>query len=763
MMFKSLHKSLYSFVSSLTISLAFSLNVLAAPLNGQVIAGSAVIQNIDTQNMSVTQGTSTAIINWNQFNIGAAEKVTFIQPNASSIMLNRVTGIDPSVINGAISANGRVFLTNPNGVLFGASSVVNVSSFMASTLNITDKDFLSGNYNFSQATGQPLASILNQGSINATDGGFVSLVAPSVVNEGKIVANLGSVYLGAGKELVLSFSRDSLIGFAVDGVINGSVIGTDGTVSDAGVINTGIITANGGTVVLNATTAYDTVKAVVNNDGIIEAQSLSNIDGTIVLESVGNGIAENRGTLDVSGLNPGETGGTVNVLGQYVGLYDGSVINANGYSNAGTVLVGGDFQGNGVAQNAFRTYVAPTANIYVNSINNGNGGRAIVWADDVNRYYGNISAQGGLLGGNGGFVEVSGKRKLNYLGKVLLDAPSGVAGSLLLDPLNITISGGADANTAGFVAAGDQTEAFADDTGLNSVFNVGSSFTGSTGTITLQATNDITVSNAFNVGTATGNTSVSLVLQAGNDINVNALITTTGSGTISLTVNDAASGAATGTGVINLNADLTTAGAGITLNGAILVNNAAVTIDGTNGGLVTAGSDIRLNSSIDSAFGQNYALTVNGGTAGTVNLTNNTGMGTTAALSSLTLTGSQVRPPVIVNTTGNQSYTAGIIRIDGADTVLSSSGGDVMFNGAIDANGASTQNLTVNATLGAITYGADVIGTTYSPLLSLTSNAATINLPATVTTTGAQSYTGAVTLAGTTIINTTNSNVSFLT
>src|SRR5688572_30161362 len=122
----------------------------ALPTDGQVVAGSASIRQPSVQTLHINQATDKAILNWKGFSIGIDEAVKFIQPNSSSISLNRVTGGDPSAILGQLSANGRLFLINPNGILFGSSAVVNTAGLLASTFNTTDSDFMAGKYAFAQ-------------------------------------------------------------------------------------------------------------------------------------------------------------------------------------------------------------------------------------------------------------------------------------------------------------------------------------------------------------------------------------------------------------------------------------------------------------------------------------------------------------------------------------------------------------------------------------------------------------------------------------
>ena len=186
-------------VWSVLTLLLLSRGALAAPSGGTVVSGGAVIQQAGTTT-TITQATNQAIINWQSFSIGANELVKFIQPNQLAVALNRVTGIDPSVLLGSLQANGRIFLVNPNGILFGAGATVDVGGIMASTLSIKDSDFLGGNYVFQQNPGQTLSAIVNQGSIKASDGGYVVLVAPLVNNQGNILAdaNIGAVETACG-------------------------------------------------------------------------------------------------------------------------------------------------------------------------------------------------------------------------------------------------------------------------------------------------------------------------------------------------------------------------------------------------------------------------------------------------------------------------------------------------------------------------------------------------------------------------------------
>ena len=187
---------------------AYALDINALPTNGQVTAGSGSISQSGNV-MNVVQGSDRMAATWNTFNIGSAAKVNFVQPSASSVALNRVTSSDASQIMGQLNANGQVYLINPSGILFGQGAMVNVGGLVASSLNMSDANFMAGNQRFE--AGGANGAVINQGSIVAADGGYVALLGAQVRNEGSITARLGSVMLGAGEKVTLDFNGDGLI------------------------------------------------------------------------------------------------------------------------------------------------------------------------------------------------------------------------------------------------------------------------------------------------------------------------------------------------------------------------------------------------------------------------------------------------------------------------------------------------------------------------------------------------------------------------
>src|SRR5690606_10677550 len=273
------------------------------PTGGQVVAGSAAINQPDANHLVVQQGSNKVIVNWQQFSIGEQGYVQFIQPGKSAVALNRVVGADPSAILGKLAANGQVFLVNPNGVVFGAGAKVDVAGLVATTMSISNEEFLSGDYRLKHGADKANgAAVVNAGTINTAEGGYVVLAGDYVDNQGVIQARAGTVLLAAGNALTLQLSGSELVDFAVD----------EATVVElAGVNNAGQILASGGRVIMTAKVANNLAATVVNNTGLVEARSTVEKDGVIYLSGEGGHVA-NAGTLDASA-EAGANGGYVEI------------------------------------------------------------------------------------------------------------------------------------------------------------------------------------------------------------------------------------------------------------------------------------------------------------------------------------------------------------------------------------------------------------------------------------------------------------------
>lgn len=324
------------------VAAAFQPPLLAQtlPTGGSVAAGSATITQ-SPGNLLISQGTDKAVINWQSFSIGAGGQVYFQQPATSSVALNRVLGNDPSQIFGHLGANGRVFLVNPSGILFGPGSSVSVGGLVASTLSITDDDFMAGRYVFSNAGGA--GSVVNQGNL-FSHSGYTALLAPQVTNEGFIFANLGSVALAAGDRVTLDMVGDNLIRLNVDQAA-----------LDAAVVNRGNLEAFGGNVLLSAHSANALLDTVLNTEGYVRASSMTMVDGEIVLDGGSRGAmtiggqVTSDGHMRIAGADVTVTGYAWSMRGQDVAARSLSVIGRDGavasLSNQGgeqTIAIAGD-------------------------------------------------------------------------------------------------------------------------------------------------------------------------------------------------------------------------------------------------------------------------------------------------------------------------------------------------------------------------------------------------------------------------------------
>ena len=266
--------TVYHFLIAFLVYLIGGLPILAyaLPQGGTIASGTG---SIDTSgsSLTVTQTTNKIIINWESFSIGNNESVIFVQPESSASALNNILGSSRTVVEGNLTANGQIVLSNPNGIFISPEANVNVASLIASTLKISEQDFLDGLYKFSQDPSKPLASILNEGKIRASD--FAALIAPSVENKGVVIANLGTVGLVSGEAATIDFVGDNLIKFTVNEAVEGQVLDKDGNLISDRISNSGSIQADGGQVILSAKNASSIIQNVINMSGVIEAKTVT--------------------------------------------------------------------------------------------------------------------------------------------------------------------------------------------------------------------------------------------------------------------------------------------------------------------------------------------------------------------------------------------------------------------------------------------------------------------------------------------------------
>jgi len=525
----------------------------ANPEGGAVVQGAATITQTNPKTVTVNQTTDKAVINWRGFSIGADETTRFNQPSSSSTTLNRVTGDQVSKILGTLSANGKVFLVNPNGIVFGAGSKIDVAALVASTADIKTENFMAGTLRF-DIPGKAGAAIVNQGTITAADGGLVALVSPVLRNSGIIQARLGRVALASANGVTLDLYGDNLILFQAADTITQQMIGTDGKPVTTAVDNSGQIYADGGRVLMTANTAKGVVDNAINTTGLVSARAVEQHGGEIVLKGEDGGIVQVAGRLVASGTGTGQTGGKITAHGDGVTLADGASLDASGDAGGGKVTVGG--------WDSSTARMASGASIDASAKTIGNGGDVSVIAADTD-VSGSIHAKSGENGGNGGSIETSGH--FLRVANIRIDASArrGLAGQWLLDPYDLTV----DADAA-------------------------SSISGSLNTGT----------NVSLLTTANGTSGPGTASSGDGDIRIASALSWTGSGDLSLSAyrNILIQAAVThgGSGMLILNPDTANNGDGRVLTGADTVSLGSVTFTGS-GGLRISGNDYTLIRNVD--------------------------------------------------------------------------------------------------------------------------------------------------------------------
>ncbi|MGD1808990.1 beta strand repeat-containing protein, partial [Dapis sp. BLCC M126] len=452
---------------------------------------------------------------FDKFNVHTNQTANFLTTPDIRNILGRVTGGNASYINGLIQVTGgnsNLFLMNPAGMIFGSNASLNIpASFSVTTatgIGFDNNNFwfkAMGTNDYSNLVGNPSGyrfnvsnpgAIVNEGNLSLNPGENLTLLGGTVINTGQLSTAGGNINITAvaGGSILRISQPGHLLSLEVDSTItNGEYISDITPLSLPQLLTGGEI--------------YQATSAIVNANGDVVLTD----SNTIVADLSGTAITS--GNIDVSttsaphlsngGQGGYNIGGQTNVLGDRVAVIDAN-INANGINGGGTVLIGGDFQGNGIVPNSQHTFVNNGSFISGDAITNGDGGQVIVWSDGITNFAGNISAKGGKFSGDGGFVEVSGKQQLIFNGTVDVTAALGNPGTILLDPENI-ILGGSESNT---------------------------SLENTDGNIILLADNDITINEKIE-------TDSSIELKAGRSININADIdTSVGNGNIDLLGNN---------------------------------------------------------------------------------------------------------------------------------------------------------------------------------------------------------------------------------
>ena len=726
---------------------------------GTVVGGSATIANTAPGHVTVTQSTNRGVIDWRSFSIGAGERVDFLQPGTSSVTLNRVTGPDPSVIAGRLTATGQLILVNGAGIVFANGAQINAAGLVASTANVVDPQrfMQGGTVAFDRPSGDPNAGVVNAGTITVQDGGLVGLVGNTASNSGTINARLGRVTVGGAETFTVDLAGDGLINFQLGNPVSRQPVDPQGNKRPLA-SNTGTINADGGVVTLTARAARGVVDNVVNAGGTINARAVRNEGGVVVFGGDEGATVNITGTVDVSGGQSQRGGqvvasaakGTVNVAAT-------AKINASGGSGGGTVLIGGNKQGQGPVANARNTNVAKGATITADATEKGNGGTVIVWADNATVFGGTISAKGGPQGGDGGFAEVSGKVVLDFNGLVDLRASGGATGTLLLDPSDITITNGTDdidqSNGNPKVITGKS------DASILSVTTL----------VNALKTANVVVDAAGGGGKGTGSITVASDVSSlsGNNLTLNALTDITLSANINLGTGTLAFVSTTGA-LVGSGGAVTAAAVTLAMGGGVTLDNAANSfgnISGTSGGAITVLNSASLViGNLSAGTGSTLSVTTAGATS---NLTVNGTVSGTGVI--LTAGGKLTGSGAISGNTGKIAVTAGGIDginlsgiISGAGVIVKSASGGVTLNNALNAFGsfAATGVVGGNVTVvhtGALTIDATDAGSNAASFTTITGD---ITVAGALTAKGGASLTAAGELAVNAAIDATGAVVS---
>ena len=637
-----------------------------SPQGGTISAGQAVISQ-SGGTTTIQELTNSAIINWNSFNIGAGQLVQFLQPGALSAILNRVIGGNPSLIFGTLKSNGIIFLINPNGILFGQGSEIDTGSFISSTLNITNQDFLNGDYTFNQISTLPPSFIVNQGTIQARDGGSVVLLAPFVYNGGTIIANLGEIGLGAATHAVLSYDSSGLMNLVLS--------------NPAGVPQDVTMTQQAYTAIL---------QQVVNDKGLLPATQVIKRNGKIVLTNAA-GTLVNAGIIEANGASNLNAGSITLNSTQGTDLLTNSLISANGE--------GSDSNGGSITINS-------------QGITNFESGAE-------------IEAEGGASG-NGGRVEVSDKTGGVIDGLVDTLASNGETGEFIIDPTNITII---DASSGGTLDSNLPSITYATSDSGSDTVSVGA-LESETSNILLQAANSITIDNLTG-SPANGsiilqnNVSMTMQTQTGNIVFLNTSNSIAASGTGTLTINAGTTAGSGGSAVIG-NLTIAAGGPAPPPGGPPPPPTIQITADGNISiGSLNGGNGSVVISSNTGSITDNTGGTATNITAPSAALTGPGGIGTDTDPVSVNLTGtltaSSTNSDILISSVGNlllNTVNAG----DG--NIYITSGGEIT-NGAPPPppGGSPVTNLTAGAVF---LEAASCIGTSGAPVTTSANYALTL-------------------------------------
>lgn len=665
------------------------------PQGGVVLGGTVNIPTPTGQQMTINQLTPRGIVQWQDFSIGSGFSVNVVQPSAASVLLNRVNGGQQSVINGALSANGRVFIVNPAGVLFGAGSQVNVGGLVASALSLgtSDADFMAGTEQFSFVQTSERGVVQNDGQLTAAAGGTIALIGADVFNSGTISAASGSALLAAGQTVTLDFGGDGLTRVALSA-------GTDGT--GRSISQSGTMQADGGRVALQAAGG----SATIEHSGQLQANSLAVRNGEVLLEATassprgpqgggGATILVEGGTVTARGNEAGRTGGNISVMSDQVSISDGARLDASGAAGGGFMQVGRtEAQAGDPLSGAL--YIGPDATLAVDALQGGQGGTMLLNAGRTLRAYGSLSARGAGSGGGGFVATTAGGASMVPAGetndgldlrglRVDAGSPGGNPGTWFIEARNIEVVRGEQAgsvNESVFepVAVASQVQ----DQQINTALAT-SNVTVSAGVPGVSTTDGEIFLNSVRIShSGTGQRLLSLEANRSVRSNADAVIASVG-GPLNVRM------------LADLNNDaLATGGGQVSFSGAIYSNGGNVTMEGRWANPSNDGCSVCLSgATVDTRTGNQVAGAgftggSDAGTGGNVTLRGfSLGQGNAQAenaLGGVTLRDSRIATATGgIDALGTSSYGSGVwIDALAGRTALSTTSGGISLRGVGD-------------------------------------------------------------------------------
>ena len=505
-----------------------------------------------------------------EFGLDANQIANFLSNPQILNILSRVNGGNPSIIDGLIqvsSGNSNLYLINPAGIIFGSNASLNLpADFTATTataIGFGDNNWFHAfdENNYQHLTGNPdsflfsgSGTIVNSGELDLSPGSSLTLTASRIFNQGSLVAPSGNIIIAAvpGEQLVRISIPGNLLSVEIPLQMDslGNVLPITAQTVLEGIKGSGWASLNESEAVKSAT----------------QSSGLPDESGSAIIS----------GSLDTSG----ETGGNLLVAGAKIAL-DSANINARGRFGGGNVFINGQEQ----------IYLSGNSQINADAVLSGNGGEVIVYSNNLTRFYGEISATGGSIFGDGGFVEVSGKERLLFRGNVDVGAVSGQDGTILLDPRDINIV--ADNGNNDDQVLDDGEILFSDGLDNEDFTITDTALTSLTGNITLEATRDITAAENASLIFANQTFGETISFTAGGNIEINTDIVTAG-GAIRLTATGNITTAdLSSSGLVGGNIELNTTTGNINVGNINAIGNSGrggnITIESSNSNVETVG------------------------------------------------------------------------------------------------------------------------------------------------------------------------------